>query len=288
MLTLPAGQYLGDNLQRCRAADSPLTVTSYRAGHDYPWHVHEVPTLFVLLSGQHRDENRRFVIHQSPLSIVFHPTHGPHSTRVGPRGMVGINVELTDAWLARWQLQARDLNDDYRMLDSAFARMLACRLAVAMSSSGGGRSTDIHVESTAVEIVACLVRESQHMGSAAPHWIARAQEYLLANARCAIGLRDLAAEVRVHPVYCARAFRRSFGCTVTDYLHQLRLLDAIYLVLDQREELRTAALRAGFADQAHLTRLCSRTLGFTPGDVKRLRRELLGADGSNRSRTDCA
>jgi AraC family transcriptional regulator len=115
--------------------------------------------------------------------------------------------------------------------------------------------------------------------------LARAKELLHAHSSNPIGLRDVAAEVGVHPVYCARAFRRAVGCTVSSYLRALRLLDAGRLILEEKQSLADVALRVGFADQAHLTRACSRDLGFPPGRLQRLRKELFPAPtGSSRSR----
>src|SRR5262249_13332887 len=88
---------------------------------------------------------------------------------------------------------------------------------------------------------------------------------LTASAATPVRLRDVAAEVGVHPVYCARAFRRATGCTVSTYVHILRLVDAGRLILDEGQPLAQAALQAGFADQAHFTRMCSRSLDFTRG-----------------------
>src|SRR5687768_4844825 len=221
MLTLSSGEYFGGTLRRMRVFGSPLTLSAYPPGHTYPWHVHEIPTLFVLLAGQHRDQNRRESFDQLPLSVVFHPTIGPHATSVGPDGMVGINLELTDAWLDRCDLSRRDLELDYQMLDSITARLLALRLAALAYSSSP--AADAEVETVALELVACLVRDNASPARE-PGWLPRAKEFLRDNSHTPISLLDVAAEAGVHPVYCARAFRRSLGCTVTAYLRALRLL----------------------------------------------------------------
>jgi AraC family transcriptional regulator len=284
MLRLSSGEYLGRNLRRTPLPDLPLTLTAYPPGHAYPWHVHEIPTLFVLLAGQHHDENRRASFDQSPLSVVFHPTQGPHATSVGPGGMVGINLELTDAWLDRCQVERRDLTVGYRLLDSLCAKLLGLRLAALVC----GEASATEIETVALEMVACLVRDPSPPipPGRAPRWLPRAQELLRSNLANPVGLRDVAAEVGVHPVYCARAFRRAVGCTVTEYLRALRLLEAGRLILGGKQGLAEIALSAGFADQAHFTRTCSRELGFTPGRLQRMRKQLFPeAAGSSRSRT---
>lgn len=281
LLRLPSGEYLGRILRRTGLFGLPLTLSAYPPGHAYPWHVHEIPTLFVLLAGQHHDENRRVSFDQSPLSVVFHPIVGPHATAVGPGGMVGLNLELTDAWLDRCQLRRRDLAIDYRLLDSLNARLLGLRLAALAC---GPDAAETEMETAALEMVACLVREPPPPARA-PHWLARAQEFLQAHSSTPVGLSDVAAEVGVHPVYCARAFRRATGCTVSTYLRALRLLDAGRLVLEERQSLADVALRVGFADQAHFTRAFSRDLGVPPGRLQRMRKELFPETaGSSRSR----
>jgi AraC family transcriptional regulator len=283
MRKLRRGEYLGAALRRREFFGLPLTITSYPAGGAYSWHVHELPTLFVLVAGQHRDENRRVTFQQSPLSVVFHPTIGPHTTAIGPDGLIGVNLELTDAWLDRWQLRQRDLAVDYRLLDSPWAQMLGLRLITA--AYGLGETANADAETAALELVAALVGERAQPN--APWWLPRAQEFLRAHAGTTIRLSDVAAEVGIHPVYCARAFRRATGCTVSMYVQILRLLDAGSLILSKGRSLAAAALSAGFADQAHFTRTCSRLLGCTPGSLRRMRQALRAeAAGSSRSRND--
>src|SRR5262245_10784152 len=268
MLKLASGEYLGKPLRRRRLDGLSLIVSTYSPRGAYPWHVHELPGLFVLLAGQHHDENRRASFDQPLLSAVFHPTIGPHATSIGMGGMVGINLELADVWLDRCHLRQRDLDVEYRLLEWMATRVLALRLAALAYESEEVAGAD--VETAALELVASSVRDPLPP-TRTPPWLARAKEFLEAYAHTPVRLRDVAAEVRVHPVYCARAFRQATGSTVSTYVHILRLLDAGRLILDEGRPLAEAALRAGFADQAHFTRTCSRVLGFTPGRLRRVR-----------------
>jgi AraC family transcriptional regulator len=284
MLKLAAGEYLGTPLRRRRLSGLSLTVTAYPPGRTYDWHVHEHPTFFVSLAARHRDESRHASFDQPPLSAVYHPTTTPHATSTGPDGLVGINLELTQAWLERFHLRPRDLDAGFMLLDSTPARLLSLRLAA--SADQVGEAADADAETAALELVGCLARDPAP-AARPPRWLPRAEEFLEARAHTLVSLRDVAAEVGVHPVYCARAFRRATGRTVSAHVQALRLLDAGRRILDEGRPLAEAALCAGFADQAHLTRACSRALGFTPGRLRRVRKALL-ADraGSIRSRRD--
>jgi AraC family transcriptional regulator len=246
----------------------PLTLTAYPAGEVYSWHVHEHPTLFVAFAGRHRDQTRQRAFDQPPLSAVFHPTTGPHSTVVGPGGLVGLNLELTDAWLERCQLRRDDLAAEYRLLDSPRARLLGLRLAAAYEP---GPAAEADAETAALELLTCLVR-GMAAPARAPRWLARAEEFLRVRAHTPVSLRDVAAEVGVHPVYCSRAFRRAVGRTVTEYVVELRLVEAGRQILGEDRPLAVIAPGAGFSDQPHLTRRLSRAVGLTPGRLRRVRR----------------
>jgi AraC-like DNA-binding protein len=63
-------------------------------------------------------------------------------------------------------------------------------------------------------------------------------------------------------------FRRYFGVSAGEFVQRLRLRDAVReLVLGT--PIATAAARAGFSDQSHLTRVMRDTLGIMPGRAVR-------------------
>jgi AraC family transcriptional regulator len=268
MRKLSRGEYLGRTLRRREIAGLTLTLTYYPSGQFYPWHVHESPTLFLLLAGQHRDEDRLQSFGQPPLSVVFHPTAGPHTTTIGPGGLVGLNLEMAHTELDRYHLRLRDLPVNHRLLDSPEARLLGLRLTASIFETGEAATSE--VDTAVLELLACLLPEATKPDPK-PLWLPRAKEYLWAHVPDGVGLSDLATEIGVHPVYCARAFRKAVGCTVMSYVRILRLLAAGQFILDDGISLAEAAYRAGFADQAHLTRLCTHLLGFAPGRLRQLR-----------------
>lgn len=105
----------------------------------------------------------------------------------------------------------------------------------------------------------------------APPWLRRISDRLAADRAGELALSDLSREAGIHPVYAARAFRRFHGCSAGDFMRRLRLERAIDLVRTSALPLAEVALRAGYADQAHLTRSMSRSLGVTPAQLRRNR-----------------
>ena len=87
------------------------------------------------------------------------------------------------------------------------------------------------------------------------------------GARLTIGM--LAREVGLSPAHFARAFKETLGRAPHQYLLALRLERARQLLESSETSLSDIAQRAGFADQAHFTRLFKRAFGVTPGALMR-------------------
>lgn len=99
-----------------------------------------------------------------------------------------------------------------------------------------------------------------------PGWLQRVRDRLDANGDEAT-LDEIAASEGIHRVHLSRTFAQCFGSTPTLYRRRSRMARAIDS-LGTGESLAGAALKAGFADQAHLTREVRSLLGMTPARLQ--------------------
>ncbi|WP_240454517.1 helix-turn-helix domain-containing protein [Caulobacter sp. 17J65-9] len=123
------------------------------------------------------------------------------------------------------------------------------------------------LESLCLELVGAATDE--RAAASAPSWLARARE-LLTEAPPAGGVAAVAAEVGVHPVYLARAFRRHLACTPAEYARRRRVERAADLLARTRTPLGQIAADTGFCDQSHLTHAFQAVFGATPGEYRRV------------------
>ncbi|MDR2249744.1 AraC family transcriptional regulator [Acinetobacter sp.] len=93
--------------------------------------------------------------------------------------------------------------------------------------------------------------------------VQRAKEYLDDMAEHTVTLSELAGLCDLSRFQLLRSFSREVGITPHAYLLQRRVCHARHY-LQQGNSIIEAALRAGFADQSHLTRAFVRQLGITP------------------------
>ena len=121
-----------------------------------------------------------------------------------------------------------------------------------------------------------LVELSRHSGilpeRRLPRWLTRAKEILHERSSETISLGEVAKQVHIHPVHLAREFRRFYGCTLGEYLRGLRIQWACRKLSSSDIPLVEIALGAGFAHQAHFSRLFKRYTGMTPTEFRSLHR----------------
>ena len=128
-------------------------------------------------------------------------------------------------------------------------------------------ASPLEIELIALELMA---RASPHARQPRPGtWLNRIRERIADAPHAAPTTRELAMETGLHPVYVARAFRAAFGTGIGEYARLMRAEMARRLLADGALPLAELALRAGYADQSHLTREMRRFLGATPASVRR-------------------
>ena len=119
-----------------------------------------------------------------------------------------------------------------------------------LAGERGGARTDVHrrVDETAVE---------------------RAREFLDTERTRVVRSSELESVTGLSRYDLARQFRIRFGTSPYRYL-LMRRLDAVRAELPRADQLADVALAAGFADQAHFTRLFRSAVGLTPARYRRL------------------
>lgn len=128
-----------------------------------------------------------------------------------------------------------------------------------------GRQLAIHAGVT-------RARESRFRGGLSPLVRRRVLGLIDARLDSRLTIGALANEAGLSPAHFARAFRETTGRAPHRYLLALRLQRARLLLGEPGATISDVAVRTGFADQAHFTRLFKREFGVTPGTYQRARR----------------
>jgi AraC-like DNA-binding protein len=112
-----------------------------------------------------------------------------------------------------------------------------------------------------------IQRSAQH-GGLATWQERRATAYIEAHLSESISLADLARECSLSVAQFARAFKTSMRLAPHQYLTERRVERARQLLLHTELPLADVAVRCGFADQSHFTKVFRRSFGASPGKLR--------------------
>ena len=227
-----------------------------------PAHHHDAASVFVTLDGGLVECYRAGARECEAGTLLFKPAGERHSNRFSAAGARVIAVELGDERVAPAALGIPEAIVHRR---DARATALAARLAGEMRAHDA--AAPLALEGLALELVAHALRLApvERAAGGAPPWLARVRDRLMDH-RLDVPppLAAIATEAGRHPVYLARAFRRHYGCSVGAYVRRARLDWAAERLAGTAEALSEIALRAGFSDQSHFSRLFRAHTGHTP------------------------
>jgi len=227
--------------------------------HAYPSHTHDAWTLLIVDDGVVRYDLDRHDHGATRDAVTLLPPGVPHDGRsVRPEGFRKRVLYLDRAVLGDHLVGAAV---GHPTLADSVLRQRIGQLHRVLTA----RTEDLEAAGRLAFVAERLAR---HLRPGPPERVDttvahRLRELLDADVPGGVRLDEAAAALEVHPASLVRAFSREFGIPPHRYLTGRRLELARRLLLDGHPP-ADAAARAGFYDQAHLTRHFTRLLGVGP------------------------
>jgi AraC family transcriptional regulator len=257
---LQHGEFFGAHDARCEVAGFSIVTAAADPTRGVARHNHDDAHFILLLAGHYLSTARGAGhLHAEP-ALIYNPPGTTHADTFPDRRGRFLGISISAARLAELG-QAVTLGDAAIRIWQPEALGLAQRIARTREA--------LELEALCVELASVFLRGSRRSPAQPPAWLVRAREAIHARACEPLAMTDIAVDAGVHPVYLARAFRRSFGCTPADYVRQCRVEQAALLVRTTATALAEIALACGFVDQSHLNRAFVRTFATSPGAYRR-------------------
>ncbi len=257
--------YGGKCLRSRHVAGLIVSERLYAPGVEIPPHTHEHPFLCAVLQGSSSELGAGKVWDCTAKTLFVRPAQLTHANRVGENGVRFLGIELTPAWSPRWE--PRSLLPNRSAAVDGVGTGLTRKLYREFRWNDG--ASTLILEGLVLEILGEVCRAATLAETRRPRWLLRARDLLHARYREPPSLTELAGAVGVHPLHLARVFRRTYACTVGEYVRRLRIDFACRALADPRRSLVGIALDAGFADQSQFCRTFKQLLGVTPSHYRR-------------------
>lgn len=214
-------------------------------------HVHEDSHFVLVLEGTYVSSAAGAPgVSRAPL-LIYNPAGTMHRDRFRGEGGRFVAFGIPQAASAR-AVRLPDLP----------VRLCGVAFGAAWWAAEASTGPDPDTEGLCWELLAAAspAREARH-----PPWLSRARAMIGELSHKGVRVREVAAEVGVHPVHLARAFRAAWGYSPSEYHGYRRTARARALIAGTRLSLVDVALCTGFGDQSHLTRAFTRRYGIAPG-----------------------
>ena len=233
-----------------------------------PVHSHRQVCLSLIVSGASTQTVGRRIRQRTPKTILFYPLDETHSESFGKTGSRIFSIEISAEWLARMRTP-QSLQTESAVFEGGLMGWLASRLYREFNNSDG--FSMLAIEGLALEVIAeACRRKPEALPHKPPRWLADARDLVHSRFSEHLSLPDIANQVGVHPVYLASAFRKTYGCTLGEYVRKQRIEFAIRELTFSDTPLAQIAVIAGFANQAHFTKVFKQQTGITPGEYRKV------------------
>ena len=261
---------LGKRLRSVNSAGFDLTETTHQPNHKLLRHEHELANIAFTIDGSFTEILNRHRFECSSQSIVIKPAGEAHANEYGSTGARCFLIEIHPQRLEALH-PLSNLLKRVAHLSEAMLSILVLRIRKEMRVMD--TASLLAIEALTLELIVELSRNSLlRTERKLPVWLTRAKEMLHEHSSESITLSEVAQQVDIHPVHLAREFRRFYGCTLGEYLRGLRIHHACRELSLSNMPLVEIALAAGFAHQAHFSRVFKRYTGMTPTEFRAVNR----------------
>lgn len=239
-----------------------FTETSYAPNQTLAKHSHEYAGFIIVLQGTFIETYGKKVRSCGPSSVIFRPSDEVHSDQFYKLGGRCLNVEIAPQWLERAREYSISLTDSSHFRDGLLTT-ITTRLYREFCEADN--VSEIAIEGLILETIAEFARYSAKAPEMLPAMrIEQAREIIHDQFCKNLTLAKVAELIGIHPVYLAREFRKSYRCTVGEYIRRLRIQSACRELSNSDAPLTEVALACGFSDQSHFSRVFRRLTAMTP------------------------
>ncbi len=249
-----------------RSALAGIEAMTLHSARAFPRHSHDTFGIGLMISGAQRSWSVVGPVQAEAGDVIMvNPGEIHDGTPVG--GARAWRITYLDAAIVRRAIAQDVAGAEFAIRPVARDRLLAACVRRLFESLGREGGDPLLAEES---LARCLMRVLARHGlrgrrdkGGSPS-VARARRRLDEAPEARVSLDELARACDVTRFQLLRGFSREVGTTPHAYLIQRRVC-LVRRLLAAGATPADAAARAGFADQAHMTRAFARHLGITPG-----------------------
>lgn len=267
---LPYGIYLGRDERRVDLPGFSLSLLRpLLCAEEVGLHTHPQASFILILSGSYiSSADGAEPLSREPV-LIFNPAGTTHRDSFSVPSGRFLTVSIPDQILDIAEEESELPRTAIVLSSSEILRMA---IELARECAGTSRHRLSVMEDLSWTLLAAATgtgHRKRENRQAQPAWATRARDLMHDRSLGPLCMTEMAREIGVHPVYFARMFRRTFGCTPAEYRTRCRLQNAMALLRSTEMPLSAIAITCGFYDQSHFSTAFVGHFGHAPGAYRR-------------------
>ena len=257
---------LGESLTKINNGRFILTETRHEADLSLKMHSHEYANLVCILEGDYTENIGRKSFECVSRSLLLKPAGELHLDQYRHGGSHCLVIEILPEMEESFQ-RLPALLQEVRYIKTAETSNITSRIYDELCIADG--ISEMAIEALTLELLVHINRQTpRRPKSKTPPWILQARDFIHDNFADPISLSDIATAAEIDSSHLTRVFRRTFHCSIGEYIRKLRLDYAADQLVKSDRTLIEISLSAGFYDQSHLSRSFKTSYGLTPGKYR--------------------
>lgn len=103
--------------------------------------------------------------------------------------------------------------------------------------------------------------------------ISNAITYIKLNFKREISLANIAIELFIHPTYLAKKFKQETGKTVSEYINEIRIKEAQFIIMVTEFKIEDIAYHVGYNDKKYFSKTFKKFVGISPSEYRKYNNE---------------
>ena len=249
--------------------DLVAAQVDYPAGLIMPAHKDQLLKFSLILSGTVQEQCGRRDVYAGPMSVVIKPPDATHTNTFGPKGTRIVSVLIPPNVRDPAGNYPFSLHN-YQWFHQGPVSQFAWKIWARLKDIPTPANHEL-IQEDLWSLIDHLQDSHKFSSSPAPpNWLLQIKERLREEYDQGIRVEHLAHELRMHRVHLTRMFRRYFGCSISEYVQEIRTQQAAIQLAASEDSMAQIAYDNGFSDQSHLCRTFKRRMGLSPGAYRTL------------------
>lgn len=263
MKTLSQGNYAGQTRSQYKIPGLILTRCFFPKAFNSEWHSHENSHLTLALRGGSIEKRKKESIPCSPGLLLLYPANKLHRNTDYVSNSESFSIEFENEWCKNLEINNQE-DSRQNIIRDPLVKLNMIKLMGEVKEADD--LSNLCIESTILGILSSL--DNDKTGNKRPAWITQLHELLHDEYNAAFSLASLSEKLNIHPVTISRYFPKYFKTNIGDYIRKIKTGKSLTDLSKKSIAIEEIAVKYGFVDNAHFTRVFKNHTGITPSQYR--------------------